>query len=71
MLAHETLRINSIAENSLYAAGPNRDTINYSFQIFKRHLSGKNILELGPAEGVMTEFLNNSGMVLTLVEGSS
>lgn len=71
MQTNELQRINSIAENSLYAAGPNKDTINYSFQIFKRHLSGKTALELGPAEGVMTELLNKCGLALTLVEGSS
>jgi len=71
MLSTESKRINSIAENSLYAAGANTDMIQYSFQIFKRHLAGKTILELGPAEGVMTELLNKSGLALTLVEGSS
>ena len=66
----ETLRLERIAGESLYAAGVNAETIRYSFRVFERHLRGQSILELGPAEGVMTELLAGTGMSLTLVEGS-
>src|ERR1035441_6009627 len=42
----------------------------YGFRILKRHLRGENLLELGPAEGVMTELLVSTGMAITVVEGS-
>lgn len=66
----ENERLRNIAANSMYAAGVNTDTIQYSFRIFSRHLAGETILELGPAEGVMTELLATRGMALTLVEGA-
>jgi 2-polyprenyl-3-methyl-5-hydroxy-6-metoxy-1,4-benzoquinol methylase len=69
-LNDETLRLERIAGESLYAAGVNAETIRYSFRVFERHLRGESILELGPAEGVMTELLARTGMSLTLVEGS-
>jgi 2-polyprenyl-3-methyl-5-hydroxy-6-metoxy-1,4-benzoquinol methylase len=67
----EISRLASIARESLYAAGPNSASIAYSFAIAKRFLSGRRILELGPAEGVMTSLLSCLGMELTLVEGSA
>lgn len=66
----ETTHLEAIAANSLYAAGANSATIAHSFEIAKRFLTGDSILELGPAEGVMTESLARCGMHLTLVEGS-
>ena len=50
----EHLRLESIASKSLYAAGLGPDTI----------------LEMGPAEGVMTEMLVGLGKSLTVVEGA-
>jgi 2-polyprenyl-3-methyl-5-hydroxy-6-metoxy-1,4-benzoquinol methylase len=67
---NEQDRLDRIAENSLYAAGVNTDTVRYSFRIFERHLRGDSILELGPAEGVMTELLAGTRKALTVVEGS-
>lgn len=66
----ERERLERIAANSLYAAGINRDTIVYSFRIFARHFRGTTVLEMGPAEGVMTELLVATGMDVTAVEGS-
>ena len=66
----ERERLERIAGNSLYAAGVNTDTVRYSFRIFARYLRGESILELGPAEGVMTELLAGTGKALTVVEGS-
>jgi 2-polyprenyl-3-methyl-5-hydroxy-6-metoxy-1,4-benzoquinol methylase len=69
-LSSELHRLEKIAGDSLYAAGVNSDTIRYSFRIFERHLRGASILEMGPAEGVMTELLAGTGKSLTVVEGS-
>jgi len=67
---HERVRLERIAENSLYAAGVNRDRVRYAFRVFERHLRDGATLELGPAEGVMTELLAGTGSALTVVEGS-
>jgi 2-polyprenyl-3-methyl-5-hydroxy-6-metoxy-1,4-benzoquinol methylase len=69
-LNNELARLEKIARESLYAAGVNTATVRYSFQIFERHLRGSSILELGPAEGVMTELLAKTGKSLTVVDGS-
>jgi 2-polyprenyl-3-methyl-5-hydroxy-6-metoxy-1,4-benzoquinol methylase len=71
MSQEESQRLESIANQSLYASGVNFNSIQYSFQVLKRFISGSSILEMGPAEGVMTELLNGLGLSLTLVEGSS
>ena len=68
---NEQSHLERISQNSLYSAGANEATIKYSFEIAKRYLVGDSILELGPAEGVMTELLAQTDMKLTLVEGSS
>ena len=66
----EKTRLESISNVSLYCAGVNSDTIKYSFKIAERHMVGDSILEMGPAEGVMTELLAATGKKLTLIEGS-
>ena len=63
-------RLERIADESRYAAGVNADTVRYSFGIFRRHLREGSVLELGPAEGVMTELLATVCTSLTVVEGS-
>jgi len=67
----ETERLNKIAENSKYAQGANGWTTDYSFRLFERFISGSSILELGPAEGVMTNHLYKLNKDLTIVEASS
>lgn len=69
-MSAEIERLERIAGKSLYAAGMNMHTIRHSFRIFERHLRGTSILEMGPAEGVMTELLAKTGKSLTIVEGS-
>jgi 2-polyprenyl-3-methyl-5-hydroxy-6-metoxy-1,4-benzoquinol methylase len=69
-LDDETHRLDRIAAESRYATGVNADTVRYSFRIFERHLRGDSILEMGPAEGLMTELLAKTGKSLTVVEGS-
>lgn len=71
MTQDERAHLERISNTSLYAAGANSATIKYSFKIAKRHLVGENLLEMGPAEGVMTELLAATGKKMTLVEGSS
>src|SRR5271155_3714583 len=66
----EKTRLESIAEASLYAAGANSVTVRDSFKIAERFLIGDNLLEMGPAEGVMTELLATTGKKMTVVEGS-
>ncbi|MCX7946508.1 MAG: class I SAM-dependent methyltransferase [Hydrogenophilus sp.] len=68
--ASEQARLAAIAERSTYAAGLNMAMTQYSFRVFRRHLRGRTILELGPAEGVMTELLVKTGLELTVVEGA-
>lgn len=70
MTNEELGRLAEIASNSLYSAGVNTDTILYSFKVFQRHIRGASILEMGPAEGIMTDQLAGLGLHLTLVEGS-
>ncbi|TFW06309.1 class I SAM-dependent methyltransferase [Oxalobacteraceae bacterium OM1] len=66
----EKARLESISNQSLYAAGPSSAMVRYSFTVASRYLKGNSILEMGPAEGVMTELLAKIGMDLTVVEGS-
>lgn len=62
--------LNNIAKDSLYAEGASGESIKYAFKVFKKFLVKGNILELGPAEGVMTKYLYELGWELTLVEGA-
>jgi 2-polyprenyl-3-methyl-5-hydroxy-6-metoxy-1,4-benzoquinol methylase len=66
----EITNLEKIAQNSLYAIGANKSTIEYSFKVFSRHIDGESILEMGPAEGVMTELLSTLDKQLTVVEGA-
>jgi 2-polyprenyl-3-methyl-5-hydroxy-6-metoxy-1,4-benzoquinol methylase len=45
-------------------------TIEYSYNIFSRYIKNKKTLELGPAEGVMTDLLVKNGHEITCVDGS-
>jgi len=67
----EQKRVNEIAARSRYAEGLNTQTTKYSFKIFERYLRPGSILELGPAEGVMTECLYGLSHDLSAVEGSA
>lgn len=67
----EARHLESIAEHSLYLSGVNADRTRYTFQIFKRFFVGTSLLEMGPAEGVMTELLARlDDMELAVVEGA-
>lgn len=66
----EKEKLENISRNHSYSKGIMVDSISYCFNILTRHLKGKSILELGPAEGLMTELLIKITEDLTIVEGS-
>lgn len=66
----ESTRLAAIASDSWYAKGVNLTSIEYSARVFSRHWQPGHLLELGPAEGVMTELLARHFERMTLVEGS-
>lgn len=63
--------LDNVANNSKYTKFSNALTIKYSGEIFKRHLKEGSVLELGPAEGLMTEQLFNLSDDITVIDGSS
>ncbi len=63
-------KLEEVAENSLYTTFTNSKTIEYSYSIFSRFIKGGRILELGPAEGLMTKHLVKIDPNLTVIEGS-
>ncbi|WP_417260883.1 MULTISPECIES: class I SAM-dependent methyltransferase [Alphaproteobacteria] len=71
MTLNEKNHLENIAQNSLYGAGANEKTVKYSFNIAQRYLTGTTLLEMGPAEGIMTELLAKTDKKLTLLEGSA
>ncbi len=66
----ELEHLERIAADSWYGRGVNARMVEYSFRVFARHIRGTTILELGPAEGIMTELLVPMGKRLTVVEGA-
>ena len=66
----ERSRLASIAADSWYAKGINPATIKYSAKVFSRHWRPGHLLEMGPAEGVMTDLLAPHFDRMTLVDGS-
>lgn len=70
MSMDEKVKLLRISEESLYSSGVMPTAISYCFRILKRHLRGGSLLEMGPAEGVMTGLLYTTGMAMTIVEGS-
>lgn len=66
----EIERLEAIAEDSWYATGPMPTSLRYLARVFARHWRGQRCLELGPAEGLLSERLAASFDHVTLVEGS-
>lgn len=66
----ERERLEAIAADSWYGLGANAASVRYSGTIFARHWRGSRCLELGPAEGLMTEVLAPAFDSLTIVDGS-
>ncbi len=70
MNAGELNHLEGIARDSWYAKGASSAMVRYSFEIFARYIRGESILEMGPAEGIMTKHLSRFGKRLVLVEGA-
>jgi 2-polyprenyl-3-methyl-5-hydroxy-6-metoxy-1,4-benzoquinol methylase len=66
----EARHLERIAADSWYTIGANPVMIRHSYRIFVRHFRDGSALELGPAEGVMTEHLAKRFADLTLVDGA-
>lgn len=71
MKDEELAQLDAISKKSLYSSGVMVPAIHYCFRILERYLRGSNVLELGPAEGLMTELLSQTDRPVTVVEGSS
>lgn len=69
-MAHNRKSLQKIAEHSLYANGVSGAMVEYSYVVFSRHLRKGNVLEIGPAEGVMTERFVRAKRNLTVVDGA-
>ncbi|MGY1773622.1 class I SAM-dependent methyltransferase [Blastococcus sp. SYSU D00813] len=67
----ELERLEAIAEDSWYTDGPMPTVLRHQAGIFARHWRGRRCLELGPAEGLVTERLAGHFPELTLVDGSA
>ena len=50
-------RLATIAADSWYASGANGASVRYSAKLLSRFWKGRRCLELGPAEGLITERL--------------
>lgn len=70
MSEKELQRLQEIAKDSWYAKGVSTKMVEYSFEVFSRHIDGGSVLEMGPAEGVMTPLLLTKASTLTLLEGA-
>jgi len=66
----ELNNLEKIAQNSRYCEGVSSPCIRYCCEVFKRHLRPGSILELGPAEGLMTDILYPRYPDYTVVDGS-
>jgi 2-polyprenyl-3-methyl-5-hydroxy-6-metoxy-1,4-benzoquinol methylase len=66
-----TRNLDEIALTSLYATPTGSTTILKTNEIFMRYAKKGSVLELGPAEGLMTERLVQSFQDISVVEGSS
>jgi len=67
----ETDRLGVVAGRAQYAEPVNAAMINHTFDILCRFLRPGSILEIGPAEGTMTEKLVELRRDLSLIEGAA
>jgi len=64
--------LETVASESWYLEPMALATIRHSFTVFRRYIRpGDRVLEMGPAEGTMTELLLKDGFEVEAVEGSS
>lgn len=66
----ETQKLENISKNGIYIKGVNLYATTYSANVLFRHMIQGNVLELGPAEGIMTRLLAKNFNDITVVEGS-
>nr|WP_010496810.1 class I SAM-dependent methyltransferase [Paenibacillus elgii] len=69
-LNEELKTLENISKDYSHVRSLNYSMIKYTEQIFSRYMKGGSVLELGPAEGLMTEVLFKKYNDITLVEGS-
>ena len=69
-MSNEKEALEQIAVRSTYSDGVMAHAIDYCFRVLSRHIVGSRILELGPAEGLMTRQLDGISCDVTVVEGS-
>lgn len=62
--------LNDLARNVNYSHGVMNKSIEKSYEIFKRNMSDGSVLEIGPAEGVMTCLLYRDFEDITILEGA-
>jgi len=70
MSTDEKSRLENIGNSLQYSIGANGAMVDYSFKVAQRFMAGDSVLEMGPAEGVMTRLLAATGKQLTVVEAS-
>ena len=63
--------LNDIALNNNHLITPNLASQKFFIERIKHFINEKNVLEMGPADGIMTEKLDPLCECLTLLEGSS
>lgn len=64
-------RLDAIAAVSTYGSGANKASIAHAFEVIQRFVRPGPILEMGPAEGHMTDKLVELGQPLSVVEGAA
>lgn len=69
-IAAEIARLRELGADNAYGRGVNAHTVNYSYRVFRRHFVPGSCLELGPAEGLMTQHLFGDFTDLTVVDAS-
>jgi 2-polyprenyl-3-methyl-5-hydroxy-6-metoxy-1,4-benzoquinol methylase len=67
---NQNAQLDAIARDSIYGLGCNAAMIRYSWSIARRYLPAGRLLEMGPAEGVMTPLIAKDYAELHLLEGS-
>lgn len=70
MSEKEQKRLNEIAADSTYSSGVNEYMVKYSGELFLRNMTEGSVLEMGPAEGVMTDILIKHFDDYTVVDGA-
>lgn len=69
-MSSELNRLNQIASNSKYAEGVLEFSTPFYFEVLRPYMKGNRLLEMGPAEGLVTEHLVSLGWDVTALEGS-